>query len=515
MNVTRRWFLAGATSFGALAGCRFFESNAFRGRGKPNLTFGVLSDIHISTAAKAGESIYDAHNDLTFRRALAWYRDQGVDAVMIAGDMADKGMVEELQVVAKAWYDTFPNDRAPDGLSVEKLFVYGNHDYHGYLYDNHAAKLYPDEAERARHVLRADMAGWWRKLFHEDYAPLYRKEVKGYTFIGLHWDDGTGLETGYGKCPSGAELEGYLAANAKTIDTTKPFFYFQHPHPKDTCYGAQAWGHDEGFVTRALSKFPNAIAFSGHSHYSLTDEHSIWQGSFTSIGTSSLRYGCLPDDDVPPRGYENAESEVAEAKPFNALKLTPKYDGGGFCPDCRQGMLCRVYDDCIVIQRRDFLSEEDVGADWVFPLPVADSKPFAFAQHAKTIGAPEFPEGAKLSIRNCRATNRGAKATGNRAAVESVEQPAFELTIPAAIASAANRVWRFEITITPEKGGDSVTRYVLAEGFNKSVTTPRAQSVTKCILACADMPKGDLICRVTPVNCFARPGHSIELRIKN
>ena len=156
-----------------------------------------------------------------------------------------------------------------------------------------------------------------------------------------------------------------------------------------------------------------------------------------------------------------------------------------------------------------------MGADWVIPLPVADSKPFAFTQHAKTIGAPEFPEGAKLSIRNCRATNRGSKVTGNRAAVESVEQPAFELTIPAAIASAANRVWRFEITITSEKGGDSVTRYVLAEGFNKSVTTPRAQSVTKCILACADMPKGDLICRVTPVNCFARSGHSIELRIKN
>ena len=49
-----------------------------------------------------------------------------------------------------------------------------------------------------------------------------------------------------------------------------------------------AWGHDKGIATKTLSNYPNAIAFSGHSHYSLTDERSIWQGAFTSIGQSSL-----------------------------------------------------------------------------------------------------------------------------------------------------------------------------------------------------------------------------------
>ena len=41
--------------------------------------------------------------------------------------------VEELEAVAEAWYRVFPNDRAPDGRTVEKVFVYGNHDWQGWL----------------------------------------------------------------------------------------------------------------------------------------------------------------------------------------------------------------------------------------------------------------------------------------------------------------------------------------------------------------------------------------------
>ena len=269
---------------------------------RPPLRLGGVSDIHIRNNGKTANN-YVGGTTGTFRAALQYFRDKRVDAVVIAGDMADKGLDTHLLAVAEAWYSVFPDDKYPDGRPVAKFFVTGNHDWEGFNYGKLAEKLYPDAAERAKHVLQKDMAGWWEKAFHEPYAPIYSKEIKGYTFIGAHWDmGGYGPEAGK-KVYAFGRIADFMSANGKKIDPALPFFYVQHPHPKDTCYGSWAWGHDKGIVTKTLSAYSNAVAFSGHSHYSLTDERSIWQGAFTSVGTSSLRYTGLPIRERVPDGF--------------------------------------------------------------------------------------------------------------------------------------------------------------------------------------------------------------------
>ena len=104
-----------------------------------------------------------------------------------------------------------------------------------------------------RHVLQADMAGWWRKIFHEDYSPIYAKTVRGYTFVGCHWDRGCGFCSGTeGKNPF-LLLPEYMKEKGGTIDPRLPFFYVQHPHPRNTCNGEWAWGRDGGATTKALA----------------------------------------------------------------------------------------------------------------------------------------------------------------------------------------------------------------------------------------------------------------------
>jgi len=512
MDISRRWFIGGAAAFGAcgaLAGNRLFASSAFKAGGRPNLTFGVISDLHLTHTPKKGEGIAGVGNDLTVRRALEWFRDQGVDAVVMPGDLTDHGTADQLEILAKAWFDVFPENRAPDGRLVEKVFVYGNHDFHGHLLYDYVKKNFSSEEEFRRNSLRADMAGWWKKLFHEDYSRIYRKDVNGYAFIGGHWDDGTGLENGWGRCLSDVGVAEYLAAKGKTLDPSRPFFFVQHPHPRNTCYGPWAWGHDTGASTKALAAFPNAIAFSGHSHYTLTDERSVWQGAFTSIGAGALRRTGLPEDEVGDVGFENGVTEGRNARKLNAVKLMPRMT----TTDSRQGMLCRVYDDCMVIRRREFLSEMDLGADWVLPLPAAESSPFAFAERAKAIGAPEFPEGAALSAHTVTAKNRGAGARGSEPAIPSVPTEAVEIRIPAAIARDGARVFRFEVVLTPKAGGAAVTHYVLAEGFNQGVRHPKATGETRCVLAWKDLPEGEVVCRVTPQNCYGRPGRPLSLAL--
>ena len=505
MDITRRFFIGGAAAFGAFGGCRFLATHDFRAGGKPNLRFGVVSDIHVRYVGGPGIAENGFGSTATLLHTLEWFRDQGADAVVIAGDMADFGMVDQLEAVADAWYRVFPDDRAPDGRRVEKVFVYGNHDYHGYLYGDFAAKKYPDEVERRRHVLRNDLKGNWERIFREEYSRFYRRDVNGYAFLGAHWDDGKDMSTRYGSSTFGVELGDFLNARGGTLDPALPFFYVQHPHPKDTCYGPWAWGHDDGKVTAALSAFPNAVAFSGHSHYSLTDERSVWQGAFTSVGTSSLRYIGMPYNMRHPVGYENTTTEAKGAWKYNAVKMTGTFGGG----DCRQGMLWSVYDDCMTVRRREFLNDLDLGDDWVLPLPAAEPRPFAFVERARRFAAPEFAADAKLGVVRVKAKNRGGKSPDGKESIPSVEKDAFRITIPAPAVNRAARSYEFEVR-AERKGAEAKVKYVMAVGFNHAPAHAKAKSATDCVFAADELAPGEVRFTVTPLNCYGRRGTSLS-----
>ena len=500
-TISRRWFIGGLASFGAFGGNRIFRAHAgmFTG-GRPNVSFGVISDVHVRLAASR-EGFAKDHDTATLIHTFEWFRSQGVDAVMIVGDIADKGLVDELQFVADAWFKVFPNDMAPDGRRVQRLFVYGNHDYEGFGYGGYAKKLWPDETERAQHVLRTDQKANWEKIFHEEFAPVMCWNVNGYTFVGAHWtaDRCRGWEeTGI------AGVEEFFGAHPKLLDPKKPLFFFQHPHPKDTCYGDWAWGPDDGRATRALTPFPNAIAFSGHSHTSLTHDQSIWQGAFTSLGTSSLRYTGGAYSKVRfPEGHENGGG----TKDFDPYKIMHGY---GSTMDGRQGMLVRVYDSHVSFTRREFVYDQLLGEDWVLPLPAAESKPFAFAEHAKRSIAPEFPAGAELVVSRARGKNRGAAAKGNTPAVPAEDKDVFVLDFPAATAAKNGRAFDYEIVAVPKDGGKKVKKYLIADGYNMSPENPRARRPQTCRIAADQLPQGvEFRFAVRPVNSLGKPGRPL------
>ena len=516
MDMTRReFFIGGASAFGALGafgGSRFFAAAGLKEGVIPKLRFGVVSDIHILRVG-ATEKMAAFGNNLTFKHTLEWFRSQNVDAVVIAGDMADKGMDVNLMAVSEAWYSVFPDDKYPDGRKIEKVFVNGNHDWEGYKYGDAAAKAFPDKTERVKHILRNDMASWWEKAFHEPYAPIYQKTINGYTFIGAHWDmGGFGGEVGKRVYAFG-RIRDFLAANGKKIDPALPFFYVQHPHPKDTCYGAWAWGHDKGEVTKTLSAYQNAIAFSGHSHYSLTDERSIWQGAFTSVGTSSLRYTGLPYDAHAPLGHENTRAVGKDAWRNDAVKMMGKIGKASCTGECRQGMLWSVYDDCIVVKRREFLSGFDLGDDWVLPLPVAESKPFAFAERAKKFSAPQFPANAKIEVKSVKAKNRGGKSADGKQIVASVAKDAFKVVVPPVVADKNARLFELEFTAEAADGAKR-SKLVIAVGFNHALDHQAAKARQSCVFAKEELGSGDVRFTVTPMNCFGARGKPLTATFK-
>jgi hypothetical protein len=477
--VTRRFFIGGSVAFGAFGGNGILKAESpFRPGEKPRLKFGVISDVHV---------IWGANRE-TFRHTLEYYRDSGVDAVMICGDIVDLGLVSDLEDVAADWQSVFPGNRAPDGRHVEKIFVTGNHDWIGHKYGTRVKNRYPDPADYAKNILETDLKGNWERIFDEPFAPVYMKEVKGYRFVGAQWirNDCNGRSEDFN-----GGIKEFYTEHAKDFDPTLPFFHAQHPHPKDTCYGPNAWGRDNGVTTEMLSAYPNAVAFSGHSHYALTDERTVWQGAFTSIGTSSLRYSSVLNSDPAP-GYENY-SKYDEGKTMRRL---PTADG-------RQGMLVSVFDDAISISRREFVTDQSLGSDWVIPLPAAESKPFAYAARAKSSIAPEFAPGGVVTVAKGKGRSRGTRKN------PPVEKDVYNLSFPAAVSTAKTRAFEYRLTFIG-KDGRREERRLVAPGFHMPVGHKRATEDVKCSFIAESLPAAPFTVEVRALSSFNKEGAPIK-----
>ena len=350
MYVSRRFFIGGLASVFATGPRRIFASvpGAFSS-GVPALSLGVLSDVHVGFA-KGGKSLNPTYSTDTLMQAFTWFRDNSVDAVIIAGDMAHFGIGGELKAVADTWFKVFPDDKAPDGRHVERIFVFGNHDWGGL---RRAKNVFSSQEDIEANAIAANPKKWWREIFHEDWSPFFSKTVKGYDFVGAHWCKGD--------CRGKDEhftdgLAEYYASLKKPFDPSKPFFHVQHPHPRGTVHG-KVWGQDDGITGKILSAYPNAVAFSGHSHKSLTDERFIWQGAFTSVGCGTLRNisPAVSGTTSLPAGFENYKTPHPHGPDFtahNSLKAMAPIN----LMDCRQGQLVRVYADRIVFSRREFIT---------------------------------------------------------------------------------------------------------------------------------------------------------------
>ena len=383
------------------------ELRAAAGEGV-KLRVGALSDLHLDFGHSYGEY-------WKLERALAYFRDQNVDAVVVSGDIANNGLISEFEAFAKMWYGFFPGDRRRDGGKVERVFVFGNHDV-GFSSKLKSWFSYEDEAGRAKLMIRNSYARMWKECFHEDFQPFFAKEVKGYTFLGSHW-------RAEGERPFEAvALPDYLRENAAKLGKEKPFFFVQHCHPRLTCHEKDAGFTDSGANTSAVLKdFPNAVCLSGHSHDPITDLRAVWQGGFTSIGCGSLCYSCPLG--VSPLPDIRAAAVAPEGHPW-------KIDAGAV----HVGQLIEVHDGYLVVKRREFRYGKAIDDDLVIPVPVKPDPEFGFERRRATLRPPRYETPPKVEIRET-------------AASQVVSFPAVKQGD-----KSFSRVYGYDFTATPKDG---------------------------------------------------------------
>ncbi|MDE5963803.1 MAG: metallophosphoesterase, partial [Eubacterium sp.] len=269
---------------------------------------------------------YNTHIQ-NLKKTLNVLKNNNVDMILFPGDIGDLGTRFAFQTYVDAIDEVFGDDKP----IVQTIM--GNHDY------------WNKNVFTAINHIKAfeDVIG---------HSPWTHYVVNGYHFIGASPNYGS-MTSGYRITAKWLDKE---LEKASADSDGKPIFVMTHNQPKNTSYGSEDWG--DKTLNNVLSKYPNVIDFSGHVHYSLLDERSIWQGEYTVINTQSLSYTELEqgkeNGTIPP----NSES-------------TP------------MGYIMELSDKAIDIHRINFADgnmgyEEKQDMVWSFSLPYENNGKYAF-----------------------------------------------------------------------------------------------------------------------------------------
>jgi 3',5'-cyclic AMP phosphodiesterase CpdA len=327
------------SAFEALA-----DSNNNKSSGpKPKLVFPVISDVHIN-----------ADHDKTLEKFTTTLKQLNrvvpkQDAIVVVGDLTDNGLTAEYDKFMKAY-------QANKQSKSASLIAIGNHDYWNGLSVAEAQKRFLDKTGMP--------------------SIYYHKVIKGYHFIVMGTEDGVTEGT------FTAKQIGWLGEKLKLArkdDPNKPIFVFHHQPIKDTIYGSE-WGFTENrdLFYNTLKEYPQAITFSGHTHYPLDDPKIIHQKDFTTIGTSTGAYLWLDAGRI--------QGEVPEGADI-----------------LNQGLIVEVYEDKVKIKRRDIHNNNWTGQPFEISCP-ADKKKFTYTDARKDKKPPYFTSGAMLSVVNDMST---------------------------------------------------------------------------------------------------------------
>ncbi len=222
----------------------------------PALRFAVASDVHFDDS---GSEVQEGRLEKMFDIAYNYASSQeyaALDGAFFVGDFTNRGT----EISMQKFFDALTSHAKEETITHAPL---GNHEY---------------GAGEMTHERYLRISGY--ENIHE------HKIIGGYHFLFLSPDRNSGMTFSE---DARKWLEENLQIAADDDESgSRPIFVFQHEHIRGTVYGSEDWGVDD--LTDILEKYPQVIDFSGHSHYPMNDPRTIWQGTFTALGTSTLSY---------------------------------------------------------------------------------------------------------------------------------------------------------------------------------------------------------------------------------
>lgn len=351
---------------------------------QPALRFVVCSDIH-GQNARFCDMMQHAY---TLADSDPVY--PSLDAVLIAGDFTNSGRYEEMVEFHEALTASLRGN-------TKAVICLGNHEY--------------IDSVRRHHLEHGTTEEKFSSLFAME--PDSVTKINGYTFLAVSYDSS-------GKQFRGREKQKFYRTaidRAKKESPDKPIFVIQHPHPFLTVYGSVNWA--EIGLSRIWRKTAHVVNFSGHSHYPMNDPRSVWQGSYTALGTGSLKYFEMENNLVC--GWNSAVPDSAEQ-----CYLVEA--------DAQGNLLVRCY---------DLYSHDFFGETYFFPFPCRkDTFRYTYANRMRAFSPPHFSDDSLV----CFSRDERGHYRINFSAADDRQQ-----------------VHDYRIVLTGERGGRVLTKSILSE----------------------------------------------------
>ena len=355
----------------------------------PVMRFVATSDTHIETLGDTGCRRLSSMIKTAYAISDADEDYKNVDAFVFSGDITDHGF-------STSFYSFAAITELEIREGTERLAVIAKaHDSYTYLHNS---------------------PGLFEKITGQPAD--FHKVIGGYHFIGV---SRSGTLSHYSD-EQVKWLDENIAAAVKE-SPEKPVFVFQHEHVRDTVYGSSktdGWGLD--VFTDVLSKYPQVVHISGHSHFPANDPRAVWQGSFTAINDGGLAYYELAVDG------KNGQFPDDKEKMSQALIIEV---------DAQNRVLVKVLDVDRGKIMREFLLDN---------ITEENKTKYSFETRKAMSSAPVFPEGAALSYE---------KKTGMH-----------YVTVPQASVSEDNEVFVYRIFVTNEKGKTVHKAWEFSEYFS-------------------------------------------------
>ena len=395
----------------------------------PVMRFVATSDTHINTVGDTGCRRISTMMNEAYAISEADEDYKKLDAVVFSGDLTDNGLLDSFYAFA-----------AVTDLEIregtERLAVVAKaHD--SYAFSSNSLKVFT--------AVTGQEPDFHRVIGGFHFIGVSRsKTLKHYSEDQIKW------------------LDESIAA-AVEADPEKPVFVFQHEHVKDTVYGSSetdGWGLD--VFTKVLSKYPQVVHISGHSHFPANDPRAVWQGSFTAINDGGLAYFELAVDGKNGQFPENRDRMT------QALIVEV---------DADNRVLVKVLDVDAGKIMREFLIDN---------ITEENKTKYSFEERKAKASAPVFSEGAALKYEK-----KGAL---------------HYITVPQASVSEDNEVFVYRISVLNEKGKTVHEDWAFSEYFSAD----KPESITfDGFMECGK----ELTVRVSAEDVWGNTSEALELKL--
>ena len=312
-----------------------------------SLKMGIISDFQLENRndkliiTRLKSAPKNLHQTLTV------FKKHNIDLIIIAGDISHNGLSSNFILYRKIFYSVYHNSKKKPKV----ISLMGNHDYLN-------ISLSITERQKQYYTLIGDY-------------PSSHYIINNYHFIFWGNDNEKIQDLGINDTRwINNELE---FAKKNLYKKGDPIFVFTHMHPLGTVYGSEnIWGSKKIFDT--LKNYSEVICFSGHSHYSLRNDRSIWQNEFTVINTQSISYVDLDN-------YFINSNEVRNISSSNSY----------------MGIIAKLNENKIIMERIYFMTEQILKDKWIINFPInKENFDYTLDKLSKNIKPPFFEESNKI-----------------------------------------------------------------------------------------------------------------------